>query len=253
MRYHSLVGQAQIDRRRAHGALLKSRKTGVGAMAEGYFIRKGDKTSAAAKCWKAIHASRCLASPMRQYRGRVVLRHGQQNLRIEGGRFMHGQSRQARGRLDWTVSAVATAKPRWSLRLSITSCISKVTCGAAPPPEPPLNPRQLLPQPSGQRLAGPVRLRQTKTATPTFSELPGLVCENLWRGYQQRAEAIVAPGGIADRRPQGAQSRDQCRLRPVVAGGSAFPMGGTCGLRFQAGWLWSAACGRFDREDAGGI
>ena len=25
---------------------------------------------------------------------------------------------------------------------------------------------------------------------------PSLVCENLWRGYQQRAEAIVAPGGI---------------------------------------------------------
>lgn len=36
--------------------------------------------------------------------------------------------------------------------------------------------------------------------TPTFAELPGLICENLWRGYQQRAEAIVAPGGtlIAD-------------------------------------------------------
>ncbi|VVO15292.1 PAAR domain-containing protein [Pseudomonas fluorescens] len=36
--------------------------------------------------------------------------------------------------------------------------------------------------------------------TPTFSELPGRICENLWRGYQQRAEAIVAPSGtlIAD-------------------------------------------------------
>ncbi len=36
--------------------------------------------------------------------------------------------------------------------------------------------------------------------TPSFAELPGRVCENLWRGYQQRAEAIVAPGGtlIAD-------------------------------------------------------
>jgi hypothetical protein len=42
----------------------------------------------------------------------------------------------------------------------------------------------------------------TKATTPTFSELPGLVCENLWRDYQQRAEAIVAPGGrlIADPR-----------------------------------------------------
>ncbi|WP_224795768.1 DUF2515 family protein [Pseudomonas fluorescens] len=36
--------------------------------------------------------------------------------------------------------------------------------------------------------------------TPTFAELPGRVCENLWLGYQQRAESVVAPGGrlIAD-------------------------------------------------------
>jgi uncharacterized Zn-binding protein involved in type VI secretion len=36
--------------------------------------------------------------------------------------------------------------------------------------------------------------------TPTFTELPGRVCENLWRAYQQRAESVVAPGGrlIAD-------------------------------------------------------
>ena len=32
--------------------------------------------------------------------------------------------------------------------------------------------------------------------SPSFSDLPGLVCQNLWRGYQQRAEAIVAPGGM---------------------------------------------------------
>jgi uncharacterized Zn-binding protein involved in type VI secretion len=39
-----------------------------------------------------------------------------------------------------------------------------------------------------------------RQSAPTFSERPGLVCENLWRGYQQQAEAIVAPGGtlIAD-------------------------------------------------------
>jgi uncharacterized Zn-binding protein involved in type VI secretion len=32
--------------------------------------------------------------------------------------------------------------------------------------------------------------------TTSYSELPGLVCQNLWRGYQQRAEAVVAPGGV---------------------------------------------------------
>lgn len=30
----------------------------------------------------------------------------------------------------------------------------------------------------------------------TFSEQPTPYCENLWRSYQMRAEAIVAPGGI---------------------------------------------------------
>ena len=41
-----------------------------------------------------------------------------------------------------------------------------------------------------------------------FGERPELGCENLWRGYQQRAEAIVAPGGrlIAD---------PQARNRPI--------------------------------------
>ncbi|PMZ92602.1 MULTISPECIES: PAAR domain-containing protein [unclassified Pseudomonas] len=56
---------------------------------------------------------------------------------------------------------------------------------AAPPP----NPSPVAPQQTG--------FSPTRTApSPSFSELPGLVCQNLWRGYQQRAEAIVAPGGI---------------------------------------------------------
>jgi uncharacterized Zn-binding protein involved in type VI secretion len=39
-----------------------------------------------------------------------------------------------------------------------------------------------------------------KRPAPSFAELPGQVCENLWLGYQQRAEIVVAPGGklIAD-------------------------------------------------------
>lgn len=45
------------------------------------------------------------------------------------------------------------------------------------------------PQPSGFAPAA-------SPATPSFSELPGVICQNLWRGYQQRAEAVVAPGGI---------------------------------------------------------
>jgi hypothetical protein len=39
-----------------------------------------------------------------------------------------------------------------------------------------------------------------RSAAPTVSERPGTLCENLWRGYQQRVENVVAPGGklIAD-------------------------------------------------------
>ncbi|WP_082457570.1 MULTISPECIES: PAAR domain-containing protein [unclassified Pseudomonas] len=43
------------------------------------------------------------------------------------------------------------------------------TSGYAPPPSPPVT---------------------------SYSEQPGQVCQNLWRSYQQRAEAIVAPGGV---------------------------------------------------------
>ncbi|WWV52417.1 hypothetical protein V0M98_07290 [Pseudomonas silesiensis] len=51
-----------------------------------------------------------------------------------------------------------------------------------------------------QHYTNPVIPPVRANASPSFSDLPGLVCQNLWRGYQQRAEAIVAPGGtlIAD-------------------------------------------------------
>jgi uncharacterized Zn-binding protein involved in type VI secretion len=62
---------------------------------------------------------------------------------------------------------------------------------------------------AGAQLASPAQARQPTVksppsgfapakspATPSFSELPGVICQNLWRSYQQRAEAVVAPGGI---------------------------------------------------------
>ncbi|WP_223534184.1 PAAR domain-containing protein [Pseudomonas sp. GL-B-16] len=36
----------------------------------------------------------------------------------------------------------------------------------------------------------------TSRPVTSYSEQSGQVCQNLWRSYQQRAEAIVAPGGI---------------------------------------------------------
>lgn len=61
--------------------------------------------------------------------------------------------------------------------------------------------RAVTPQAAPPAAGSPIAPRSTsfapvtRAATPAFSELPGLVCENLWRGYQQRAEAIVAPRG----------------------------------------------------------
>ncbi|VVM55270.1 hypothetical protein PS639_00995 [Pseudomonas fluorescens] len=61
---------------------------------------------------------------------------------------------------------------------------------AAQPFTPAANsPSPTAPRPSGYAPA-------PSPGTPSFSDLPGLVCQNLWRGYQQRAEAIVAPGGV---------------------------------------------------------
>jgi uncharacterized Zn-binding protein involved in type VI secretion len=47
----------------------------------------------------------------------------------------------------------------------------------------------------------PASFTPTPSRPPSpYSNLPGQVCENLWRGYQQRVENVVAPGGklIAD-------------------------------------------------------
>ncbi|MFS2197502.1 PAAR domain-containing protein [Pseudomonas sp. Pseusp3] len=62
---------------------------------------------------------------------------------------------------------------------------------AAAQPATPTDARQPIvePRPSGFAPAA-------SPATPSFSELPGVICQNLWRGYQQRAEAVVAPGGV---------------------------------------------------------
>ena len=68
--------------------------------------------------------------------------------------------------------------------------------GIAPPARAaaqPATPAQAR-QPTEPRFSG--FAPSASSATPSFSELPGVICQNLWRGYQQRAEAVVAPGGI---------------------------------------------------------
>ena len=58
--------------------------------------------------------------------------------------------------------------------------------------------RPASPAPARQPAAEtrPSNFTSPPSPTTSYSELPGLVCQNLWRGYQQRAEAVVAPGGV---------------------------------------------------------
>ncbi len=57
-------------------------------------------------------------------------------------------------------------------------------------PTTPVTPRPSTAEPRPSSFTSP----PSRPATST-SELPGQVCENLWRSYQQRVENIVAPGG----------------------------------------------------------
>ncbi|MHC8316108.1 PAAR domain-containing protein [Pseudomonas sp. LB3P31] len=52
------------------------------------------------------------------------------------------------------------------------------------------------PQPTAPSPAAPRTSSFASRPSSSFSEVPGHVCENLWRSYQQQAEAIVAPGGV---------------------------------------------------------
>ncbi|MBV7478278.1 PAAR domain-containing protein [Pseudomonas sp. PDM31] len=63
----------------------------------------------------------------------------------------------------------------------------------AAPPAPPATPAAQHPPAVEAR---PANFTPTPSRpVSSYSELPGHACENLWRGYQQRVENVVAPGG----------------------------------------------------------
>ena len=166
-------------------------------MAKGYFIRKGDKTSCGGEVLDGD--TRITVFGFAHARAGDPVSCGKDNktYEIEGGvSFMDSHGRLVAGSLDSASSCPckATLEPS----IFITSYISKVTSAPA---------ARAVPQPATAPAPGhPVTARRSgsastaKTATPTFSERPGTACENLWRGYQQRVENVVAPGGqlIAD-------------------------------------------------------
>ncbi|WP_223464710.1 PAAR domain-containing protein [Pseudomonas sp. GL-RE-26] len=162
-------------------------------MAKGYFIRKGDKTSCGGEVLEAD--TRIMMFGFAHARAGDPVSCGKDNKTYEimgGVSFMDSHGRLVAGTLDSVSSCPckATLKPS----LFDASYVGKDapaprTARAAAQPAPPPAPSQpVAPRQSGFTSA-------PKTATPSFSERPGTACENLWRGYQQRVENVVAPGG----------------------------------------------------------
>jgi uncharacterized Zn-binding protein involved in type VI secretion len=162
-------------------------------MAEGYFIRKGDKSSCGGEVLDAD--TRIMMFGFAHARAGDPVSCGKDNNTYEivgGVSFMDSHGRLVAGSLDSHSSCPckATLKPS----TTVNSYVSRDTpapreARAAPQPAPspapgnPLSPRQ-----SGSASA-------PKPATSSYSAVPGTACENLWRGYQQQVENIVAPGG----------------------------------------------------------
>ncbi|WP_223513530.1 PAAR domain-containing protein [Pseudomonas sp. GL-R-26] len=162
-------------------------------MAKGYFIRKGDKTSCGGEVLEGDTRITMFGFAHAREGDRVSCGKSSEFFQIQGGvSFIDSHGRPVAGTLDSVSSCPCKATLQHSI--TITSYISQAT------PAPPT--ARAVPQPATPPApANPVAPRQSgpasaaKTATPTFSERPGTACENLWRGYQQRVENVVAPGG----------------------------------------------------------
>jgi uncharacterized Zn-binding protein involved in type VI secretion len=162
-------------------------------MAKGYFIRKGDKTSCGGEVLEGDTRITMFGFAHAREGDRVSCGKSSEFFQIQGGvSFIDSHGRPVAGTLDSVSSCPCKATLQHSI--TITSYISQATpapptARAAPQPATPPAPAN----PVAPRQPGPASA--AKTATPTFSERPGTACENLWRGYQQRVENVVAPGG----------------------------------------------------------
>ena len=167
-------------------------------MAKGYFIRKGDKTSCGGKVLDTDTRIMMFGFAHARAGDPVSCGKNDETYEIVGGiSYMNSHGRLFAGSLDSHSSCPCKA----GLHPSFTTATYESSQGAAPQaarsapqqeaaPVAPNNP--VTPQPSS--------FTSARAPTPTLSERPGTVCENLWRGYQQRVENVVAPGGklIAD-------------------------------------------------------
>ncbi|WP_433738057.1 PAAR domain-containing protein [Pseudomonas putida] len=167
-------------------------------MVKGHFIVLGDKTTCGGRVKDADARSRmndrahaCEGDP-------VSCGVDGKTYKIVGGiPYMRSNGRLRAGTLDSSSGCPCRARliaSEFSASYgSVLSTSPHAARVATQQPAPAATGSPIAPRSSGFAPA-------TEAATPAFSELPGLVCENLWRSYQQRAEAIVAPRGrlIAD-------------------------------------------------------
>ena len=167
-------------------------------MAKGYFIRKGDKTSCGGEVLEADTRVMMFGIAHARAGDRVSCGKNDETYQIVGGiSYMDSHGRLVAGSLDSRSSCPCKA----SLLHSFTNATYESKQSGAPQSV------RSVPQQEAAPVApsNPVAPRQSsftsaRAPTPTLSERPGTVCENLWRGYQQRVENVVAPGGklIAD-------------------------------------------------------
>ncbi|WCM54556.1 PAAR domain-containing protein [Pseudomonas sp. WJP1] len=167
-------------------------------MARGYFIRKGDKTSCGGEVLDTDTRIMMYGFAHARAGDPVSCGKNDETYEIEGGiSFMDSHGRLVAGSLDSRSGCPCKA----GLIPSFTTATYESRQGAAPPAARSAPPQATAPvAPSNPVAPQQSASTSARAPSPTLSERPGTACENLWRGYQQRVENVVAPGGklIAD-------------------------------------------------------
>lgn len=162
-------------------------------MAQGHFIRAGDKTTCGGKVMEGDTRIMMFGIAHARAGDRVSCGKDDKLYEIQGGvSYIICNGKPVAGTLDSFSSCPCKARLIPSqitatyqsmvdaLRGSARADVELITPAAFKQPP--------APQQSGFASA-------TKPFTPTLRRVSEQVCETLWRGYQQRAESVVAPGG----------------------------------------------------------
>ncbi|VVP98558.1 hypothetical protein PS914_03831 [Pseudomonas fluorescens] len=163
-------------------------------MPEGHFIRQDDKTTCGGKVLEADTRVTMFGIAHAREGDRVSCGKDNKIYIIMGGvSYIESHGKLVAGSLDSFSSCPCKAglipSEFTATYESDRSVVPHATRAATQPAAAVASSNPVAPRQSGFTSA-------PKSPTPTFSKLPGVICQNLWREYQQRAEAIVAPGGV---------------------------------------------------------